>query len=154
MFYLPLFHRFDGRECLVIGGGQTALRKLRWLLRTDAQIKVVAPEILPEIVELANSEKLQIEQKAFYPEALHPDLALVICATNAEGVSEEAYAIASQRRQWINCVDRTDLCTVIFQPLLIVGLFWLRSPVWGSLQHWRAPCAAGWSCVYRLRLAG
>ena len=54
MFYLPLFHRFDGRECLVIGGGQTALRKLLWLLRTDAQIKVVAPEILPEIAELAN----------------------------------------------------------------------------------------------------
>ena len=153
MFYLPLFHRFDGRECLVIGGGQTALRKLRWLLRTDAEIKVVAPKILPEIAELANSEKLQIEQKAFYPEALHPDLALVICATNAEGVSEEAYAIASQRRQWINCVDRTDLCTVIFPaiidrwPILVAVSSMGQSPTLArTVRGWlelRLPLALG-----------
>jgi uroporphyrin-III C-methyltransferase/precorrin-2 dehydrogenase/sirohydrochlorin ferrochelatase len=153
MFYLPLFHRFDGRECLVIGGGQTALRKLRWLLRTDAQIKVVAPEILPEIAELANSEKLQIEQKAFYAEALHPDLALVICATNAEGVSEEAYAIAAKRRQWINCVDRTELCTVIFPaiidrwPILVAVSSMGQSPTLArTVRGWlelRLPLALG-----------
>jgi uroporphyrin-III C-methyltransferase/precorrin-2 dehydrogenase/sirohydrochlorin ferrochelatase len=49
MFYLPLFHRLQGAQCLVVGAGQTAVRKLRWLVRAGAQITVIAPQIDPEI---------------------------------------------------------------------------------------------------------
>ena len=35
---------------------------------------------------------------AFTPDALHRDLALIICAMNAEGVSEQAHAIAGSQR--------------------------------------------------------
>ena len=118
MFSLPLFHRFEGRECLVIGGGLTASRKLRWLVRTGASITVLAPEILPEIVALQEHHNVRLLQQAFTPDALHRDLALIICATNADGVSEQAHAIAAPRGQWINCVDRTDLCNVIFPAIV------------------------------------
>ena len=118
MFYLPLFHRLEGRECLVIGGGLTASRKLRWLTRTGANITVLAPDILPEIAALEEQPNVRLQRQAFYPEALHKDLALIICATNAEGVSEHAHAIAYPRGQWINCVDRTDLCNVIFPAIV------------------------------------
>ena len=52
MFYLPLFHRLQGAPCLVVGGGQTALRKLRWLLRAGAQVRLIAPEVDAEIQRL------------------------------------------------------------------------------------------------------
>ncbi|MEC7412557.1 MAG: siroheme synthase CysG [Pseudomonadota bacterium] len=118
MFSLPLFHRFEDRECLVIGGGVTALRKLRWLVRTGASVTVIAPEIAPEIVALQEHHNLRLVQQIFTPEALHEDFVLTICATNAEGVSEQAHSIAIARGQWINCVDRTDLCNVIFPAIV------------------------------------
>ena len=118
MFFLPLFHRFEGRDCLVIGGGLTALRKLRWLVRTGARVTVLAPEIMPEIVTLQAEHNITLQQQKFHPDAMAPEFALVICATNAEGVSEQAFTIAQSRGQWINCVDRTDLCSVIFPAII------------------------------------
>lgn len=62
MFYLPLFHRLAGSSCLVVGGGQTALRKLRWLVRAEAKVKVIAPEVDPEIQKLRDAGKVTVEK--------------------------------------------------------------------------------------------
>ena len=88
MFYLPLFHRLQGQPCLVVGGGQTAVRKLRWLVRAGAQITVIAPEVDPQIQRMRDAGELVIERKEFYAEAINPRLRLVISATNAPQVSE------------------------------------------------------------------
>ena len=74
MFYLPLFHRLAGSSCLVVGGGQTALRKLRWLVRAEAKVKVIAPEVDPEIQKLRDAGKLTIEKSLFYPDAVTSNL--------------------------------------------------------------------------------
>ena len=65
-------------------------------------------------------------------------------------MSEEVYAIASQRRQWINCVDRTDLCTVIFPAIIDRWPILVAVSSMGQFQHWRA--ARGWAEL-RLPLA-
>lgn len=118
MFYLPLFHRLQGVPCLVVGGGQTALRKLRWLVRAGAQITVIAPEIETEIQRMRDAGQILLERKAFYPEAIHGDLRLVISATNAPAVSETVFAAAIKRNVLVNCVDRTELCTIIFPAII------------------------------------
>ena len=94
MFYLPLFHRLQGAQCLVVGAGQTAVRKLRWLVRAGAQITVIAPQIDPEIQRMRDAGNLIIERREFYPEAVHAGLRLVISATNAPQVSESVFARA------------------------------------------------------------
>ena len=63
VFYLPLFHRLQGQPCLVIGGGQTALRKLRWLVRAGAQITVIAPEIDPQIQRMRDAGELVVSAR-------------------------------------------------------------------------------------------
>ena len=118
MFYLPLFHRLQGAQCLVIGGGQTALRKLRWLVRAGAQITVIAPDIDPGIKRMRDAGQLIIERRPFYPEAVHAGLRLVISATNAPQVSESVFARALENRVLVNCVDRTELCTIIFPAII------------------------------------
>ena len=65
MFYLPLFHRLQGAQCLVVGAGQTAARKLRWLVRAGAQITVIAPQIDAETQRMHDAEKLTIEGREF-----------------------------------------------------------------------------------------
>lgn len=118
MFYLPLFHRLQGVQCLVVGAGQTALRKLRWLVRAGAQITVIAPQIDPEIQRMRDAGNLIIERREFYPEAVHAGLRLVISATNAPQVSESVFARALDERVLVNCVDRTELCTIIFPAII------------------------------------
>lgn len=118
MFYLPLFHRLQGAQCLVVGGGQTALRKLRWLVRAEAQITVIAPEVTPEIQRMRDAGQLRIERKAFYSEAVHSQLRLVISATDAPQVSEAVFVAAVECGVLVNCVDRTELCTVIFPAII------------------------------------
>ena len=43
MDYLPVFLRIRGRGVLVVGGGEVALRKVRWVLKAGAQVTVAAP---------------------------------------------------------------------------------------------------------------
>ena len=49
MDYLPAFHDIRGRLCLVVGGGEVAARKSGVLLEAGARVRVVAPEIEPEL---------------------------------------------------------------------------------------------------------
>lgn len=50
---LPLFLNLAGRRVLLVGAGQVAASKLGALLAAGADVHVVAPEVRPEIVELA-----------------------------------------------------------------------------------------------------
>ena len=53
--YYPLFLNVKGKRCVVIGGGQVALRKVRILLEHDADVVVISPDLCPELAELAGS---------------------------------------------------------------------------------------------------
>ena len=118
MFYLPLYHNLQGTPCLVIGAGVTAVRKLRWLLRSGAKVTVVAPEAHEEIVEWANKHEL-VWQKAMFDESLiTPDLGLVISATNDTTINQQVSAAARACNVLVNCVDEPELCTVIFPAIV------------------------------------
>jgi uroporphyrin-III C-methyltransferase/precorrin-2 dehydrogenase/sirohydrochlorin ferrochelatase len=118
MFYLPLFHALQGRPCLVIGAGTTARRKIKWLLRAGAHITVRAQNAHPAIVELAATGQLELTVGDYDDHQIRQDLALVVCATNDDAVSQRAYTRAISQNVLINCVDRPDLCTVIFPSIV------------------------------------
>ena len=46
---LPLGFRLKGQPCLVVGGGDIALRKVSLLLRAGGIVTLVAPEVLPAL---------------------------------------------------------------------------------------------------------
>jgi len=54
MEYLPLFHNLKGRTVLIVGGGEIALRKARLLSDAGARLRVVAPSIEAQLVELVH----------------------------------------------------------------------------------------------------
>ena len=49
MDYLPLFAELKERPVLVIGGGEIAVRKIKFLLRAQAKVQVVAAVLSPEL---------------------------------------------------------------------------------------------------------
>ena len=59
MDYLPLFASLKNRPVLVIGGGDIAARKILLLRRAEANVRVVAQQLSPELAELANQQWIE-----------------------------------------------------------------------------------------------
>ncbi len=52
MAFFPILIELEGVPCLVAGGGPLALHKAKLLLAHRAAVRVVAPEICPELEAL------------------------------------------------------------------------------------------------------
>ena len=59
MSYYPINVRIAKRLCLVIGGGAVALRKVKGLLQAGARVRVISPEVVPELQSLSDSQKIE-----------------------------------------------------------------------------------------------
>lgn len=59
MSYYPINIRLADRLCLVIGGGSVACRKVRGLLQGGARVRVISPEVEPELRRLIESQHLE-----------------------------------------------------------------------------------------------
>ncbi|NKB97809.1 MAG: uroporphyrinogen-III C-methyltransferase [Pseudomonadales bacterium] len=116
MFFLPLNHNLAGADCLVVGGGQTALRKIEWLVKAEAKVRVLSLEISDEIRALGDS--VSTEVGSFTHEQIHIDTRLVIAATNDKLVNESIYEAATKKNVLVNCVDDPAHCTVTFPAII------------------------------------
>ncbi len=67
MQHFPIYLNTAGHRVVLAGGGETALAKLRLLLKTQAHLTVFAPDPAPEIRTWAQSGKLRLVARAFEP---------------------------------------------------------------------------------------
>lgn len=142
MEYLPLFHNLKGRRVLVVGGGDIALRKARLLSKAGAVLRVIAPEIEPQLAALVEQGGGQTLLRGYAGNDLS-GCVLVIAATDDESlnalVSQDARALGIP----VNVVDSPQLCTVIFpaivdrSPLMIAVSSGGDAPVLARLMRAR-----------------
>lgn len=104
MDYLPIFCRLDNKPVLLVGGGEVAERKARLLLDAGAHLTVVAPELDPELAELAANGSIEWLDAEFAPVHLTGKW-LVVAATNRREVNALVYQSANQARIFANVVD-------------------------------------------------
>lgn len=95
--FFPLFIDMNGKRCLVVGGGNIALRKINTLLQYGAIIKVIAPEIKDEIVNL----DIEIEKREFKNEDIEGSF-LVIAGTDNEILNSEIVRICEEKGILVN----------------------------------------------------
>ncbi|MGL4977501.1 MAG: precorrin-2 dehydrogenase/sirohydrochlorin ferrochelatase family protein [Cetobacterium sp.] len=81
--FFPLFIDLTNKDCLVVGGGNIALRKVKSLVEYGARVIVIAPYILPQISEL----DVEAEKRVFKVEDIK-DKFLVVAATDDENLNE------------------------------------------------------------------
>ena len=117
-FFLPLFNNLTQATCLVVGGGTTALRKIRWLVKAGATIKVVTPELCDELKEMEQAGLISVSMDVFRPVYVHKKLRFVISATNVSAVNRTVYEAAMAAHVPVNCVDAPALCTVVFPAIV------------------------------------
>ncbi len=112
MKYFPVFLRLTNRPCLIVGGGDVAARKIAQLLKTGANITVVAPELCAAIERQFEPGEVNLIRSNYKPEHLagHD---LVIAATNDEAVNELISKQAQKQFIPVNVVDNPELCSFI-----------------------------------------
>jgi uroporphyrin-III C-methyltransferase/precorrin-2 dehydrogenase/sirohydrochlorin ferrochelatase len=102
--------RLDGRRCLVVGGGGVALRKVQGLVAEGALVHVVAPEVVPQLEELAEGGQITIDRRDYRPGEAG-GYVLVFTATNRSEVNRAVYDDASRAGVWVNSADDPELCS-------------------------------------------
>ena len=112
MRHFPVFLDLNRRRCLVVGGGEVAASKAQQLLRSNADILVVAPRVGEEILALEQQGKLRREARGFMPDDV-VGCALVIAATADKEVNVRVAEAAKADNVPVNVVDNPALCSFI-----------------------------------------
>ena len=104
MKFYPLNLDVENKPCVVIGGGQVALRKIYGLLAAGANVKVIAPEVCAEVEELSKRGEISLTREKFSEELLGDEI-ILIAATNNPEVNRQATAAARAKKILVNDVD-------------------------------------------------
>ena len=119
---LPIFFNIKNRHCVVIGGGDVAMRKVSMLLKASAAITLYSPEICLDLQSLVDVQKIKYVQSNFQENQLL-GACMVIAATDDEAVNMAVSVAAKAQNIPVNVVDAPDLCT------FTMGSIIDRSPV-------------------------
>ncbi|RLM15603.1 uroporphyrinogen-III C-methyltransferase [Gibbsiella quercinecans] len=117
MDYLPIFADLKQRPVLVVGGGEVAARKVSFLQRAGAEIRIVAQSLSTELEHLRQQGNIHWLGQAFSPAQLD-DVFLVIAATNDPALNAAVFAAADKRRVLANVVDDQPSCSFIFPSIV------------------------------------
>jgi uroporphyrin-III C-methyltransferase/precorrin-2 dehydrogenase/sirohydrochlorin ferrochelatase len=112
MDYLPIFLKVRDSECLVIGGGEVALRKIHLLQKAGARISVTAPTLCAAVQALADEGAIHHRATLYSPDQLD-DKQVVIAATNDREVNRRVSEDCRARRIPVNVVDDPALCSFV-----------------------------------------
>src|SRR5690606_38721946 len=112
MDYFPVFLDLKNRLCLLVGGGDVATRKGRVLVKAGARLRVVAPEISPELRELAAQHQGELHEREYQAADL-ADCVIAIAATDDTALNQIISRDAQSKNLPINVVDNPALCTYI-----------------------------------------
>lgn len=113
MGYFPFFVDVENQNCLVVGGGVVALRKIEKLLPFNPNITVVSPKVHKEILSIEN---INIIKRKFDFNDLK-EKSFVITATDDKTLNKEIYNSCKENNIPVNTVDDKDNCSFIFPAL-------------------------------------
>ena len=117
MNYFPVFFDLNGQKVLIVGGGEVALRKVSLLERAGAKITLVAPQIVPELMQRAANGSLKLAIREFIPSDLD-DARLVIVATSRRAVNRWIAKLSDVRSIPVNVVDDREASRFIVPAII------------------------------------
>ncbi|MEO1890792.1 MAG: siroheme synthase CysG [Candidatus Thioglobus sp.] len=117
MNYLPIFIDIKQQPCLVVGGGDIALRKINLLLKANAAITCVSKECCDGIEELVKDNKITRIEKAFEATDINAQV-LIVSATDDSGLNAQVSELAKAANIPVNVVDSPDLCSFIMPSIV------------------------------------
>lgn len=129
MAYFPMFVDMTERECLIVGGGNVAYRKVIVMLDFGAKVTVVAEDICDELRKLtiddiasedktgsytANKENRITFIKRRFERKDCDGMEMVIAATDDNALNHEIAEYCKAKNIMVNAVDQKADCSFIF----------------------------------------
>jgi len=105
--YYPIFLNIDGKKCVVVGGGEVALRKVKTLLEHGAAVEVISPDLCPELAQIAANGEIRTLTRE-YQEGDLKDAFTVIVATDECEVNRRVLAESRKSSVLANVVDDAE----------------------------------------------
>jgi siroheme synthase-like protein len=105
--YYPVFLNISGKRCVVVGGGQVALRKVRALLEHRANIEVISPDPCSELIELAEDGQIRVFRRHYQPGDLRKAFT-AIAATDNSDINLQVVKEARRNAVLVNVVDDAE----------------------------------------------
>lgn len=102
--YYPVFLNLHSKKCVVVGGGEVALRKVKTLLESGADVTVISPSLHPDLEQLAGDKTIHTIERNFRPGDLK-EAAVVIAATDLKGTNLRVAREAGKVKALVNLVD-------------------------------------------------
>ena len=104
MKFYPLNLDVEEKSCVIVGGGEVALRKIQGLLAAGAVVKVIAPEVSAGVEELFRRGEISLTRENFSAELLGDEV-ILIAATNNPEVNRQVSEVARSKKILVNAVD-------------------------------------------------
>lgn len=117
MDLLPIFLDIRNRKCVLIGGGEVALRKATLLLRAHAALHIVAREVDESLLKLCTEHSATVQIKEFEESDLQGAI-LVVAATNTAEINERVSIASHALNIPVNVVDQPKLCSFIMPSIV------------------------------------
>ncbi|MFH1338556.1 MAG: bifunctional precorrin-2 dehydrogenase/sirohydrochlorin ferrochelatase [Candidatus Omnitrophota bacterium] len=126
MGYYPVLFDLEGKKCVVIGGGNVARRKVRSLLKSEARVCVISPELNPALRRLSKEGEISWIKSDYRKKFLRGAF-LVIAATDNKQVNSKVSRDAAAANVLVNVVDSPSESSFIVPAVirdgdLIVGI--------------------------------
>lgn len=102
--YYPIFLRLQGKNCVVIGGGNVALRKVKGLLECGAKVTLISPKPHPEIVKWSKRRVIHLIQRDYEKEDLEDAVSVFAC-TDVKKVNHKVAEDAKKVGALVNVAD-------------------------------------------------
>ena len=129
----PVMLDVAGRPCLVVGGGQVALQKVRGLAAAGAEVTVVAPTVDPAIDALAT-----VQERPYEPGEV-AGYRLAVAATDDPAVNRQVFLDGEAAGVWVNSADDPANCSFTLPAVLREGPITVTVATGG-----RSPALATW----------
>ena len=109
MDFFPIFLDIKSKRCLVIGGGAVAERKVAALLKSGADVVLIAPELTASLITWRDAGQLTHVARAFNDDDV-TGAYLVIAATDNSATNRQIAGLADAQHIPVNVVDQPELC--------------------------------------------
>ena len=124
--YFPMFIDLSDKNIVVVGGGNIATRRVKTLLSFTRNIRVIAPKVTMEMMELGKAGYVELVKRPVKRSDFNMAY-MVIAATNDRKLNDEIHRICRQEGIYVNVASDREQCDFYFpgiymQDELVVGI--------------------------------
>jgi precorrin-2 dehydrogenase / sirohydrochlorin ferrochelatase len=147
MKHYPIFLDIACKQCVVVGGGEVAERKVERLLDCNAKVTVVSMKLTPGLAAWRDQGRL-VHRRADYDTSDLRDAFLVIGATDIEAVNEAVSRDAQALGRLVNIVDDPANCNFILPSLFQQGDLTIAVSTGGKSPALSRKMREDFACLY------